>query len=68
MDAELGSSKIRDAVVVPDPPVQDRVLVLDHDLVVVRAPAQGIIVVLDPDQGTVEATLCHLLFFSIHFI
>lgn len=62
MAAELDSSKIRDAVVVQDHLVQDHARDLVHDPVVGRAPAQGIIVVLDPDQGTVGATLRHMLF------
>lgn len=64
MVAELGSSKIRDAAVVQDHLVQDHARDLVRDLVVDRAPAQGIIVVLDPDQDIVGATLRHLLFFS----
>lgn len=62
MDAGLDSSRIRDAAVVRDPLARDRALDLDLDHVVGRAPVQGIIVVLDPDQGTVGATLRYLLF------
>jgi len=65
MAGGLDLSRIRDAAVVQDPLVLDRVPDLDLDHVVDRAPVQGIIVVLDPDQGTVEATLCHLLCFLL---
>ena len=57
MAAGLDSSKTRDVVVVQDLLVRDRVPDHDLDRVVGRAPVQGIIVVLDPDQGTVGATL-----------
>lgn len=61
MVAGLDSSKIRDAAVVRDPLAQDRAPDLDLDRAVGRVLVQGIIVVLDPDQGTVGATLRHLL-------
>jgi len=67
MAAELDSSKIRDVAGVQDHLVQDHVRDLVPDPVVDRARAQGIIVVLDPDQGTVGATSRHLLFFSTVF-
>lgn len=67
MAAELDSLKIRDAAVVQDHLVHDHAHDLVHDLVVGRARAQGIIVVLDPDQGTVGATLRHLLFIFFFF-
>lgn len=55
MDVESGLSKTRGAVVVQDLRVRDP----DHDraldLVADPAPAQGIIVVLEPDQGAAEA-------------
>jgi hypothetical protein len=63
MAAGLDLLKTRDAVVVQDPLVRDRVPDLDLDRVVGRALVQGIIVVLDPAQGTIEATLHYLLCF-----
>lgn len=54
-------------VVAQDPQVRGHVHDLDPDLVVDHVPAQGIIVVLDPDQGTVGATLRHL-FSSIIYL
>lgn len=65
MAAGLDSSKIRDAAVAQDPLARDRAPDLDLDRAVDRAPVQGIIVVLDPDQGTVGATLRHLLCFLL---
>lgn len=55
MVAGLDSSKTRDAVVVQDPLARDHAPDLDLARVVGHAPVQGIIVVLDPDQGTVGA-------------
>lgn len=66
MAAELDSSKIRDVAAVQDHLVQDHVRDLVPDPVVDRAPAQGIIVVLDPDQGTVGAT-SPIIFFCCFF-
>lgn len=45
-------------VVVQDPQVRDQDHGHDLDLVADPAPAQGIIVVLDPDQGTVGGRQC----------
>lgn len=59
MAVESDSSKIKDVAVVQDRLARDRAPDLDLDRVVGRAPVQGIIVVLDPDQGTVGATLRH---------
>lgn len=53
MDVESDLSRIRDEDVVQDPQVRDQDHGHDLDLVADPAPAQGIIVVLDPDQGTV---------------
>ncbi|KYM96312.1 Serine-arginine protein 55 [Cyphomyrmex costatus] len=53
-DTELNGRRIR---LIEDKRPRDRGPDLDLDHVVGRAPVQGIIVVLDPDQGTVGATL-----------
>ena len=45
-------------VVAQDPRVRDQDHGHDLDLVADPAPAQGIIVVLDPDQGTVGGRQC----------
>lgn len=65
MVAGLDSSRTRDAAVGQDLLVRDRVPDLDLDHAVGRVPVQGIIVVLDPDQGTVGTTLRHLLCFLL---
>lgn len=57
-DVESDLLKIRDVVVAQDPQVRDQGHGHDLDLVADPAPAQGIIVVLDPDQGTVGGRQC----------
>lgn len=68
MDVESDLSKTRGAVVVQDLRVRDP----DHDraldLVADPAPAQGIIVVLEPDQGTVGGDTSLLLIFMLFII
>lgn len=68
MVAELGSLKIRDAAVVQDHLVHDHAHDLVHDPVVGRARAQGIIVVLDPDQGLSGRRYVTYHFFLMWFL
>lgn len=61
------SSKTRDVAVVRDHLARDHVHDLAPDLDAGHVPAQGILVVLDPAQGTVGATPCHLFIFLSWF-